>query len=140
VSTFLNVEPKAMLSHYAERFGRLVKKNQKSVSRMIGPSAIGPDFLGNNFPMNPDEDTGGANFGVYRDYEPRPYKGKVTLLKSSEQPFRVFLDRTLGWNELIAGGLEVVEIPGPGAGILKEPRVRILAEQLGACIDKARMP
>ena len=140
VSTFLNVEPKAMLSHYAERFGRLVKKNQKSVRRMIGPSAIEPDFRGEHFPMNPLEDSGEVNFGMYRDYEPHQYQGKATIFKASQQPFRVFLDRTLGWGELIAGGLEVIEVPGPGAGILEEPRVRILAEQLGACIDKAQMP
>ena len=139
VSTFLTVEPKAMVSYYAERFGRLVKKNQKSVRGMVGPSGIEPDFRGDNFPMNPLEDNGGANFGVYRDYEPRPYQGTATLFKASQQPFRVFLDRTLGWGDLIVGGLEVIEIPGPGPGILQEPRVRILAEQLGSCIDKARM-
>jgi len=137
VSTFLNVEPKAMMSHYVERFGRLVKKIEEGARRMIGSSAIEPDFRGEHFPMNPLEDSGEVNFGVYRDYEPRQYQGKATLFRASQQPFRFFLDRTLGWGELIAGGLEVIEIPGPGAGIIAEPRVRLLAEQLGGCIDKA---
>ena len=50
----------------------------------------------------------------------------------------VYSDPALGWSELMKGGLELYEIPGYRLRVLQEPRVRILAEQLRACLDKAQ--
>jgi thioesterase domain-containing protein len=76
---------------------------------------------------------------AYANYEPRPYQGPVVLFRVSKQPLGIHPDPTLGWGELMKGGLELYEVPGYRFGILQEPRVRILAEQLRACLDKAQM-
>ena len=48
------------------------------------------------------------------------------------------------WGDLATGGLDVRIVPGDRhfdghhGNILKEPHVRVLAQQLGACLDKAQ--
>jgi aspartate racemase len=51
----------------------------------------------------------------------------------------VALFYSYGWQKIAAGGLEVHDIPGDHIGILKEPHVRVLAEKLKACLDKAQV-
>jgi thioesterase domain-containing protein/acyl carrier protein len=75
---------------------------------------------------------------AYEDYQLRPYQGPVTLFRANKQPLGIYRDPTLGWDRLIEGQLECYEVPGHRIGMLSEPRVRILAEQLRACIDKAQ--
>jgi hypothetical protein len=44
----------------------------------------------------------------------------------------------MGWSGLAASGLEVYEVPGPFGGIILEPNVRVMAEQLRACLEEAQ--
>jgi thioesterase domain-containing protein len=46
-------------------------------------------------------------------------------------------DPTMGWGALLNGQLEVHEVPAHHQNILIEPGVRLLAEQLAACVDRA---
>jgi thioesterase domain-containing protein/acyl carrier protein len=73
-----------------------------------------------------------------REYVPGVYPGYVTLFRASKQPAGYNTDRDLGWERLAAGGVEVHEIPGYHGSIVMEPRVRILAEQLRACLVEAQ--
>jgi len=75
---------------------------------------------------------------AYESYEPRPYQGPVALIRVSKQPLGIHPDPTLGWSELLKGSLELHEVPGYRSWLLQEPRVRILAEQLRACLDRAQ--
>jgi thioesterase domain-containing protein len=63
----------------------------------------------------------------------------VTLFRASRQRAGYNNDRDLGWGKLAAGGVESHEIPGYHGSIVMEPRVRILAEQLRACLSRAIM-
>ena len=69
-----------------------------------------------------------------RLYVPKPYFGKVTLFRATEQPYGIYPDRTLGWGPLALGGLEIIDIPGHHGAIVREPRVRILADQVNSCL------
>jgi amino acid adenylation domain-containing protein len=69
-----------------------------------------------------------------REYVPGVYPGHVTLFRASKQPAGYNTDRDLGWEKLAAGGVRVHEIPGYHGSIVMEPRVRILAERLRACL------
>lgn len=74
-------------------------------------------------------------------YRPRAYAGKVTLFRAVHRSTAAFDKSTYGWDGLAAEGVEVHEIPGRHVGegsILNEPHVRVLAERLRECIDKAR--
>jgi thioesterase domain-containing protein len=72
-------------------------------------------------------------------YEPRPYEGKVTLFRAMEQPRGIFEDRTLGWGPLVLGGLEIYDTPGHHGAIVREPRSRVLAEQLKDALSKVEL-
>jgi amino acid adenylation domain-containing protein len=71
-------------------------------------------------------------------YTLRPYAGAVALFCASEKSLRGVRDPYAGWQSLAGGGLEVYEIPGGHVSILAEPQVRVLAQHLQACLDRAQ--
>jgi amino acid adenylation domain-containing protein len=71
-------------------------------------------------------------------YLPQLYAGKMTLFRASNQPLGIEPDPTLGWENLVAGGIEIHEIPGHHGSIVAEPYVRVLAEKLSECIETAQ--
>lgn len=78
-----------------------------------------------------------ANRQAVHNYKPQVYPGRLTLLRALERPTRKYFDPLMGWGELVAGGVEIVEVPGHHKTLILEPRVRILAKKLRECIDKA---
>lgn len=66
-----------------------------------------------------------------RDYRPRPYAGTVTLFRAQDSTG----PEEMGWGAL--GRVRVHIIPGDHYSMVKEPQVRILANELGLVIDKA---
>jgi hypothetical protein len=71
-------------------------------------------------------------------YVPGAYAGRVTLFRASKQPLGIVPDPTLGWGDRVEGGLELNEVPGYHAAIMSEPRVRVLAEKLKVCLERAQ--
>ena len=72
-----------------------------------------------------------------RAYVPGVYPGRVTLFRARMQPLYCSHDLENGWGPLAAGGVEVRAISGNHLGMLQEPHVRVLANQLRACLDRA---
>ena len=70
-------------------------------------------------------------------HKPKPYKGKATLFRATEQPYGIYPDRTCGWSEYALGGLEIHDVPGHHGAIVREPRVPILVQELTGCLDAA---
>jgi thioesterase domain-containing protein/acyl carrier protein len=96
-----------------------------------------------------------------KNYVPKPYPGKVTFFLAGDRPPRYYhdprLDResliaagftdsknvetvwqqvsALGWGVLAAGGLEIIQVPGKHADIVREPHVPVLAEKLRMCME-----
>ncbi|MEW6510866.1 MAG: amino acid adenylation domain-containing protein [Bacteroidota bacterium] len=70
-----------------------------------------------------------------RMYEPKPYAGKITLFRATEQPYGIILDRTNGWAPFAAGGIDVHDIPGHHGAIMREPRAKILVQTLMTCLE-----
>ena len=69
-------------------------------------------------------------------YVAKPCPARIThFIPVSE--YALFQGPEVGWDKLAAGGLEVHELPVYPAGMLVEPFVKLLAEKLKACIDKA---
>lgn len=66
-----------------------------------------------------------------QSYVPAPYNGKIVLFRAMERDaFDVDLGRDLGWKPLAAGDFHIFDVPGDHLGILKDPNVQVLAEQL----------
>jgi aspartate racemase len=78
------------------------------------------------------------NARAAREYLPQVYPGRVTLFRASDRASSVSsqLDPELGWGGLAVGGLEIYDAPGDHLGMLKEPHVKGLGEQLRACIEQ----
>ncbi len=73
-----------------------------------------------------------------RKYEARPYPGKVTLFRATEQPYGVIPDPANGWGRFCPGGLEILDIPGHHGAIMREPRAQYLVKTLMDCLTKAQ--
>jgi len=78
-----------------------------------------------------------ANRAAAKQYVLRPYDGKVTLVRATEQAFEHSVDPHAAWNDL-ASNLVVHEIASDHYDILLEPQVSQLAERLKAWIDNGR--
>ena len=71
---------------------------------------------------------------AYQRYVPQRYAGKATLFRASRQLPGVIPDPTLGWADLIAGGLEVHVVAGQHAAIVSEPYVKELVDKFAPCL------
>ncbi len=61
-----------------------------------------------------------ANRRSLATYAPHPYAGDVDLFRAAGRAARMEEDPTLGWGELLTGGLRVSELPGDHYTILRE--------------------
>jgi aspartate racemase len=73
------------------------------------------------------------NSEAHENYTPRPYPGPALLFRTHES--LLFAD--MGWRNLIAGDLQIKEVPGDHQNFINEPHVRILAQELSASLQKA---
>lgn len=80
-----------------------------------------------------------AQHQALRQYRPQVYPGRLTLFRARMQPFFSSHAPDKGWQRLAAGGLDIRTVPGNHLGMLQEPHVKVLAEQLTACLDEARV-
>jgi thioesterase domain-containing protein len=69
------------------------------------------------------------------DYTAQPYGGRVIMFRSDDKPLSHVGDPREGWEQVVTRGLETYEIKGTHDNILLEPQVRIVAEQLKACLN-----
>jgi aspartate racemase len=77
------------------------------------------------------------NFAAVKDYIPKVYPGNATLFLASDDLTAAY-DVEEGWQALVTGGLEKVRVSGNHLDIVKEPHVRLLAEKLRICLDRAQ--
>jgi amino acid adenylation domain-containing protein/non-ribosomal peptide synthase protein (TIGR01720 family) len=79
-------------------------------------------------------------------YQPRPYVGKITLLRAGtvhpdeyrQEYAAVFRDPTFGWQPFSPEPVEVHTVPGDHITMITEPCVSELAMQLARCLDQAQ--
>jgi amino acid adenylation domain-containing protein len=88
-----------------------------------------------------------TRMSAIKDYQPQPYEGVITLLRSSEvepESAKAWLEvgvdvreATRGWNELSSEPLEILFVPGYHATMFHKPYVEVLAAKLKYCIEKS---
>lgn len=71
-------------------------------------------------------------------YCPTIYPGRLTIFRSASRTVLDGDDELLGWRGLAEGGIEVQHIIGNHLDMMSEPNVRMLAEKLRACLDRAQ--
>jgi thioesterase domain-containing protein len=68
-------------------------------------------------------------------YQPKPYGGSVLLFHNPRQPSGRFLDRALGWTDLLRGRWKVVEVQGDHLSIFQAPGVDAIARWIEAALN-----
>ena len=68
-------------------------------------------------------------------YAVQPYAGQVTLFRVKEKSVGSLDDPYAIWWRVAAGGVDLREISGDHLSLLKEPQVRLLAEELNRALD-----
>ncbi len=77
-----------------------------------------------------------------KDYVPQVYSGRAILFQTTYQPPDAELreiDPQYGWGSLIAGGLEIHEVPGNHDTMWIQPHVQVLAQKLRICLQEAQL-
>jgi thioesterase domain-containing protein len=78
-----------------------------------------------------------SNLRALREYSPKHYPGRLTLIRARTRPLLHSQSADLGWSEWVTGGVEIQSIPGHHASILKEPSVQVLARNLQSAVDNS---
>jgi FkbH-like protein len=71
-------------------------------------------------------------------YVPGEYSGNITLFRATKQPPWIVADRTLGWDRVVQGEIQIYDTPGHHADLVRYPRVRVLARQLDDALAKSQ--
>ncbi len=74
------------------------------------------------------------------NYVYQVYSGRAILFRAIQQPVEEYqvIDPQLGWGSLVAGGLEIQEVPGDHYSMFSEPYVSVLAKKLKASLEQAQ--
>jgi thioesterase domain-containing protein len=74
-------------------------------------------------------------------YHPRPLKSRACLLIGEDDYFGKGVSRAadprLAWRPLLSAGFDIVVTPGDHLYMLRQPRVKIFAKRLEACLAEA---
>jgi amino acid adenylation domain-containing protein len=70
--------------------------------------------------------------GNLKQYEPKPYQGKLTLFRSGQEPRGLFIDDAMGWGAFAQGGVDVVRVEGDHFTVFSGPG----AQQMAATITR----
>jgi thioesterase domain-containing protein len=80
-----------------------------------------------------------TNVAASRSYVPRESSCRIVLFKASEASRGADGDSAMGWGGLAANGVETHKVPGNHYAIVREPSVRVIAEQLTALLQGAEI-
>ncbi len=72
---------------------------------------------------------------AYFAYDPQPYAGKIVLFRAAEHPEEMNATRTLGWERVASGKIEVIDLPGSHGDLIEQP---FLVEALRDALARAR--
>ena len=70
-----------------------------------------------------------------RCYQPKPYSGKIILLRSALEPHGIFLDRLMGWSAFATGGVELAVIDGDHFTIFQGRGLEQMAKHIAGVLD-----
>ncbi len=119
----------AMVLHPGERISYVRDKTRRAAQRIsYGRAALSETIRSVNE----------AGHWAANNYAPGEYPGNITLFRATQQPPWIVSDRTLGWKSLVKGKIKIYDTPGHHADLVRDPRARVLAEQLDDALGKAQ--
>jgi len=124
----MRLKPRIVLG----RFGRIAKLGVLSIETLVGRWFTIPHSRA--FKMREVER---AYTKAYEAYHPKPYSGRVALVRARQQPFGRAPASALGWERYVDRPIEIIEAPGHRVGMLSEPRVATVAELIRGVMERA---
>ena len=73
-------------------------------------------------------------------YEPKPYSGRVTVLRSTHEPTGWMFDPLAGWGQFVHGGIELALVEGNHFTMFQDPGATQMAERMAPLIAAAERP
>jgi non-ribosomal peptide synthetase component F/thioesterase domain-containing protein/acyl carrier protein len=70
-------------------------------------------------------------------YQPKPYSGRITLFRSTQEPTGLMFDPLAGWGEYARGGVELAMVEGNHFTMFQNPGAGQMAELMGPLISAA---
>jgi thioesterase domain-containing protein/acyl carrier protein len=118
----------------------VVEENRwKHIQRIMAPKLLHLNYLAHKMAGRPLPQESGSmeviNALALTNYRPRSLSGKLTLFRAENSGVQDGKDETLGWGKYALGGVEVHGLPATHFDMFHEPTVKILAEQLEACLN-----
>jgi thioesterase domain-containing protein/acyl carrier protein len=121
-----------MRNYIAGRASQKLARMRQSLRRVLKATKSYPEW---------DDSTSGNPLDVLyaasAKYHPKPYRGRVVLIRSLERTFGFGHVLDLGWSELLGDDLEICETPGNHYTIYMPPNVDALAYKMNSCLRKA---
>jgi thioesterase domain-containing protein len=139
LDNILRTEPKcytAVLNNYLQMLGKRASRILSSGSSTPRTLKIGEFIDVNQLPPQYVRMME-LNLRAFREYTPKHYPGRLTLFRARTRPLFHSQSADLGWSEWVAGGVEILAIPGHHASMLKEPGVQVLARNLQSALDNS---
>jgi amino acid adenylation domain-containing protein len=78
-----------------------------------------------------------ARVAAIQNYAPARYPGKVWLFRALDVPQFPGADETLGWKDIVDGGVEVVFVDGDHESMFRDPHVDLLSRRLRQALQLA---
>lgn len=69
-------------------------------------------------------------------YRPKPYAGQVLVFRRELRPLGPGQDRSLGWDFVVRGRLDVVDVPGDHRDMFREPHVEIVWRKMSSSMER----
>ena len=145
IEDFLVTHPREMLARAYRRLKKVAER-VRIVPTSPLPSPLPPGFEWLDTERIPSELRRVilTNHQAWMAYKPRPYPGRVTLLRACYGPLFHPLKYDMGWARVALGGLEILtlrgnhsNIMGNHSNIMLDPRVQELADRLRKCLEEA---
>jgi non-ribosomal peptide synthetase component F/thioesterase domain-containing protein len=71
-------------------------------------------------------------------YEPKPHSGRVTLLRSKQEPTGWLFDPLAGWGQFAGGGIELAMVEGNHFTMFQDPGATQMAERMAPVLAAAK--
>jgi aspartate racemase len=138
IEDFLVTHPREMLARAYRRLKKVAER-VRIVPTSPLPSPLPPGFEWLDTERIPSELRRVilTNYQTCMAYKPRPYPGRVTLLRARYGPLFHPLKYDMGWGRVALGGVEILTLRGNHSNIMFDPRVQELANQLRKCLEEA---
>jgi thioesterase domain-containing protein len=115
------------LSYLLERM--VVRLRRIAYAAVIGLGIPLPRFM-----WNLRETT----YYAFKHYRPGSYTGDVVLFRATERGPGSPKSQFLGWEQVVSGGITIIDVPGKHSTLLRKPSVQLIAEALDDLLVGAR--